>query len=100
TAEYFPSFSEHLITNFQYGASLGTATSWDFYTGTYNPAAVSVGDPQGVSWARAGIGLDQENLANGELIGFVNVTRHAPDPPLPETSVPLPSSEAATALGM
>jgi hypothetical protein len=95
TAEYYPSFAEHLIENFQYGAESGV-NDWDFYTGTYNPAAVSAANPQGMTWASSSVGIDEQNLSDDEFIGFVDVARHAPDPTLPET--PLPPVAAAAGL--
>jgi hypothetical protein len=99
TATYYPAFAEHLIEGLQYGPTTGTANSWDFYTGTYSDAAVSSANPQGTSWISPGVGIDEEDLTDGELIGFVNVARHAPTPTLPETSVPAPATAGASALG-
>jgi hypothetical protein len=92
TAEFFGgTLNEHLVQNFQYGASIGNTAGWVFDTGSYSASAVSSSDPQGTSWASAGVGIDEETLSNGELIGFVNITRKAPLPTLPETAVPEPA---------
>ncbi|HUB24273.1 MAG TPA: hypothetical protein VL992_02510 [Tepidisphaeraceae bacterium] len=98
TATYYTSFAEHLIEQLQYGATVGTSSSWDFDIGTYSAAAVSSADPQGTSWTSPGVGIDDENLSDGELFGFVNITKKAPTPTLPETVVPEPAGMMALAL--
>ncbi|MGA3068463.1 MAG: PEP-CTERM sorting domain-containing protein, partial [Tepidisphaeraceae bacterium] len=72
TATYYPSFSEHLITNLQYGSITGT-NDWDFYTTTYNFAAVTPSDPQGTNWKSSSVGIDDISLTEGEFIGWVDI---------------------------
>jgi hypothetical protein len=101
SATYYASFAEHYVNNFQYGAELGTRNKWDFDTGSYSSANVSSGNVQGTTWAGSSLGIDQVNLTNNELIGFVDVY---PSPPLPVLSesavgVPEPASVSILAIG-
>ena len=93
TAEFFSSFNEHQITNMQYGSTVGV-NDWDFYTGSYNAANLSATDPQGIAWKSASAGIDEANLSNGELIGWVDIFPHPPNPVAPEIAVPEPASGA------
>jgi hypothetical protein len=97
SATYYPSFAEHYVNNFQYGAVLGARNKWDFYTGSYNPANVSSSNPQGTSWTAGSTGIDQVNLSNNEQIGFVDVY---PSPPLPVLSESLAAVPEPASLGL
>jgi hypothetical protein len=88
TAEYYNSLSEHLVNNMQYGTILGASGAWELYSGSYNLANVSAGDPQGMTWAKSGVGVDELTLSNGEFIGWVDVLHQPPAPTLAETPEP------------
>jgi hypothetical protein len=92
TAEFFPSFAEHLVTNFQYGSTIGLFNDWNFDTGNYNAANLSAANPQGMTWTSSGVGIDQVTLTNNEFIGWVDVAKKPPAPVLPETAVPEPTA--------
>ena len=89
TATYYASFLEHYVTNMQYGATTGTNDDWDFDTGTYNAANVSPSNPQGMTWAGSGSGIDEINLSDNEFIGWVDIYPHAPLPTLAEVPEPM-----------
>jgi PEP-CTERM motif len=100
-ATFFPSFSEHLVNNFQYGAVAGVPSKWDFATGTYSSSNVSSTNPQGTTWVFPSVGIDQEDLSNDELIGWVDMTRPTPSPVMSESlaAVPEPASVSMLLMG-
>jgi len=98
TDTYYPQYLEHYVTNFQYGNAFGTPSKWDFYTGSYSSSNVSSTDPQGTTWASSGVGIDQVDLTNNELIGFVDVYPHPPTPVLSESQAPVPEPASISLL--
>ena len=99
TATYYASFGEHLVNNFRYGNATGVTGKWDFGIGSYNASNLSIANPQGTTWTFPNYGIDQADLTNGELIGFVDQTHPTPTPVLSESlaAVPEPGSASLVA---